>query len=211
MSAKPGAATGAGDLVPVEAARSASPVAHALLEAGVAEFARRGYHGTTTRNIAARAGLSPAALYVHFSSKEELLFAITRTAHELAHDVLAEAEASADDPVQRLRAVVSGLASFHAEHVEMARVGQYELPALTDAHRAEIAALRRRSTRLLRAPITDGVCDGAFVVSDVPGAALAVFSLCVDIARWYSPEGARTPESLGALYAELAVRMLQPG
>lgn len=197
-------------LVPVEAAGSTSPVAHALLEAGVAEFARRGYHGTTTRNIAARAGLSPAALYVHFSSKEELLFAITRTAHQLAHDVLADAEASAADPAQRLRAVVSGLASFHAEHVEMARVGQYELPALTEAHRAEIAALRRHSTRLLRAPIADGVRDGVFSASDVPGAALAVFSLCVDIARWYSPDGPRTPDSLGALYADLAVRMLLP-
>ena len=36
-----------------------------LLEAAVAAFADRGFHGTTTRDIATAAGLSPAAVYVH--------------------------------------------------------------------------------------------------------------------------------------------------
>ena len=45
-----------------------------LLAAALDAFAEEGYHGSTTRTISARAGLSPAALYVHFSSKSELLF-----------------------------------------------------------------------------------------------------------------------------------------
>ena len=53
-----------------------------LLAAAIEAFAAKGLHGTTTRDIAAGAGMSPAALYVHHRSKEELLFLISRAGHE---------------------------------------------------------------------------------------------------------------------------------
>ncbi|TDE18927.1 TetR/AcrR family transcriptional regulator, partial [Actinomadura sp. 6K520] len=39
-------------------------------------MAENGYHGTSVRDIAVRAGLSPGALYYHFESKQELLATI---------------------------------------------------------------------------------------------------------------------------------------
>src|SRR5689334_22341445 len=56
--------------------------ARRLMRAGLESFARRGYHATTTRDIATAAGMSPAALYVHFSSKAALLYEISRSGHE---------------------------------------------------------------------------------------------------------------------------------
>lgn len=41
-----------------------------LLEAAAAEFARRGYHATKISNIVAAAGLTQAAFYLYFPSKE---------------------------------------------------------------------------------------------------------------------------------------------
>jgi hypothetical protein len=35
-----------------------------------------------------------------------------------------------------------------------------------------------------------------------------VMSLCIDVARWYSPRGRRTPDEIGALYADLVLRMV---
>ena len=49
------------------------PVATRMLGAAVEAFAELGFHVTTTREIAAKVGLSPAAVYVHCRSKEELL------------------------------------------------------------------------------------------------------------------------------------------
>lgn len=43
-----------------------------LLEAALSEFAEKRFHGTTTHAIAAMAGISPAGLYIHHRSKEEL-------------------------------------------------------------------------------------------------------------------------------------------
>jgi AcrR family transcriptional regulator len=47
-----------------------------VLDAAAALFAERGYHGTSIRDIAARASMTPAAIYSHFASKSELLVAV---------------------------------------------------------------------------------------------------------------------------------------
>ena len=59
--------------------------ARRLLVAAVEAFAERGYHATTTRDIAGRAGMSPAALYIHYKTKEELLHRISRIGHAAGH------------------------------------------------------------------------------------------------------------------------------
>ncbi|MER6925669.1 TetR family transcriptional regulator, partial [Streptomyces spiralis] len=60
----------------------------------------------------------------------------------------------------------------------------------------------------VRGIIEDGVAAGEFDVLDVQGTTLAVLSLCIDVARWFSVNGPRTPEEVGALYADLVLRMV---
>lgn len=59
-----------------------------LIDAAVEVFAAKGFHATTTRDIAAAADMSPAAVYVHHRSKESLLYAISRTGHDLTLDLV---------------------------------------------------------------------------------------------------------------------------
>jgi AcrR family transcriptional regulator len=47
-----------------------------VLDAAARLFAERGYHGTSVRDIAAVAGITPGAIYSHFASKTELLVAV---------------------------------------------------------------------------------------------------------------------------------------
>ncbi|TGB09316.1 TetR/AcrR family transcriptional regulator [Streptomyces sp. MZ04] len=182
--------------------------ARRLLVAAVEAFAERGYHATTTRDIAGRAGMSPAALYIHYKTKEELLHRISRIGHDKALAIL---RAAADGPgtaAERLAAAVRSFVRWHAAHHMTARVVQYELDALGDEHRTEIVALRRRSDAAVRDMINDGVRAGEFDVPDVPGTTLAVLSLCIDVARWFNAAGHRTPDEVGALYADLVLRMV---
>jgi len=58
-----------------QASRRAATRARLLRAAGT-EFARRGYHGTSLDDVAARAGLSKGALYHHFESKEDLFLTL---------------------------------------------------------------------------------------------------------------------------------------
>jgi AcrR family transcriptional regulator len=180
-----------------------------LVSAATAAFAERGYHATTTRDIAARAGMSPAAVYVHHSSKEELLFLISRDGHDTALQVLREASPDDAEPFTRLRDTVRAFTLWHARHHTAARVVQYELAALSPAHRREIGARRRDIDQHMRDVITAGVDRGVFDVPDIPGTTLALLSLAVDVARWYRDDGRRSAESVADLYADLAVRMVR--
>lgn len=182
--------------------------ARRLLIAAVEAFAERGYHATTTRDIAGRAGMSPAALYIHYKTKEELLHRISRIGHDKALRVLRTAADGPGSAAERLADAVRSFVRWHADHHTTARVVQYELDALGEEHRTEIVALRRQSDAAVRDMINDGVRDGEFDVPDVPGTTLAVLSLCIDVARWFNVAGTRTPDEVGALYADLVLRMV---
>src|SRR3954463_3129414 len=104
--------------------------ARRLLTGAIAAFAERGFQATTTRDIASRAGMSPAALYVQYPSKERLLFEISLYGHRAALEILLAAN-TADTPADRLRAMVAAFTAWHAEHHTIARVVQYELAALS--------------------------------------------------------------------------------
>ncbi|MGX8909338.1 TetR/AcrR family transcriptional regulator [Streptomyces netropsis] len=182
--------------------------ARRLVTAAVQAFAERGYHATTTRDIAGRAGMSPAALYIHYKTKEELLYRISGVGHRLALDILCRAREGGGSPAERLAEAVRTFVRWHAEHHTTARVVQYELGALGEEHHKEIVGLRRASDAAVRAIIEDGVATGDFDVPDVRGTTLAVLSLCIDVARWFNADGKRTPDEVGELYAGLVLRMV---
>ncbi|MFI2510981.1 TetR/AcrR family transcriptional regulator [Streptomyces sp. NPDC018972] len=182
--------------------------ARRLLLAAVEAFAERGYHATTTRDIASRAGMSPAALYIHYKTKEELLHRISRIGHEKAVAILRAAARAEGSPGERLAEAVSSFVRWHAGGRTTARVVQYELDSLGPDARAEILGLRRQVDAEVRGIIEEGVRSGEFDVIDVQGTTLAVLSLCIDVARWFNVDGPRTPEEVGALYADLVLRMV---
>ncbi len=179
-----------------------------LLDAAVEAFAASGFAGTTTRDIAARAGMSPAAVYVHHATKEDLLFGISRRGHRSSLEIVRAADESADDPIGRVRAIVGEFSRWHAVNSRVGRIVQYEFDALTPEHRAEIAESRRGIEQIMRDALTAGVESGVMDVEDVKGTALAVLSLSIDLVRWYHPGGSVTPDDLAALHADLAVRMV---
>lgn len=178
------------------------------MHAAAQAFAEKGFHATTTRDIASGAGLSPAGVYVHFSSKEDLLFNLSRSGHAFALSMLNEALEGVHHPAERLAVAMNRFSAWHAEHYQLARVVQYEHQHLTPEHRTEVLALRKKIDAVLRGVLEDGVDQGVFEVADVGDTTLALSSMAVDVARWYSPTIKRTPAEIGATNAALALRLV---
>ena len=89
-----------------------------ILVAAKAVFGSLGYHGATTREIAAAAEVSEALLYQHFPTKRQLFEAvITRGAEDLSGR-LKEAQASDE----RVTAAVTAFFDFVEEEVALYRV-----------------------------------------------------------------------------------------
>ncbi|EGD53992.1 TetR/AcrR family transcriptional regulator [Gordonia neofelifaecis] len=179
-----------------------------LLDAALEAFAERGFHGTTTRDIASAAGMSPAAVYVHYRSKEDLLFELCRTGHLATIATVERADEPGAEPATRLSSVIRAFAERHAEGHTSARIVNYELAALAPDHRSEIVELRRDITRRVRAIVDAGVDAGAFDVDDPRTTTNSLLSMGIDIARWYSDRGPLDPQQIGDFYASLALRIV---
>lgn len=179
-----------------------------LREAAVLAFSRLGFHATTTRDIADAAGMSPAAVYVHYRTKEELLFAIARSGHEVTLRLVQAALDGADGPTEQLASAIREFVIHHARDHTTARVINYELGALTEAHGHEISRQRRQIDSLIRSTVETGVRAGEFDTPDPAKCASALLSMGIDLARWYRDDGGWTPEALGDFYADAALRMV---
>jgi AcrR family transcriptional regulator len=186
-----------------------SEVVRNLLTSAVRCFAANGYHATTTRDISTGVGLSPAALYVHFPSKELVLFEIIRTGHEraLAYILDGAVEDTADD-ADRLGVMISRYTAWHARHHVAARVCQYEHTSLTPEHYEQVTALRHQANEVFRQAVARGVRNGSFADIDVNRVVRGMLALSIDLVRWYRLDGNDSPEQLGDFYADLALRMV---
>jgi AcrR family transcriptional regulator len=177
-----------------------------LLDAAVRSFADRGFHGTSTRDIALAADMSPAVVYAHYATKEDLLFELSLDGHRSVHALLEAEVGRHRSSTDRLRAAATGFGRWHAEFHTLARVVQYELNALSELHLAEVAVLRRATQGLFAELVRDGVDQGVFHVADIDMTATSLTSLGIDVARWYRPTGAWTPEQIGRHHGLLALR-----
>jgi AcrR family transcriptional regulator len=180
-----------------------------LLMAALEAFATNGFAGSTTRQIAERAGMSPASLYVHYRSKSDLLFAIARTGHEGVLSEVTTATGRAIGPPAKLRAFVETFVIWHARFHTLARVCQYELRSLDGEQLEVITRLRRAFQWQVEEILQQGVNAGDFDVGDLRGTGRTILSLGIDVARWFRGQGSLLPEEVAALNADLVGRMVR--
>lgn len=180
-----------------------------LLLAALDAFADRGFEAATTRDIAQRAGMSPAAVYVHYRSKLDLLEEVIRIGHEAVLEETQAAMRERTAPDERIAAFVQAFSAWHARYATLARVTQYQLGSLPPDRFGGIRALRRTIERIVSNELERGMQDGRFDVADVQGTVFAILSLGADLARWYAPDRGRDPDSIGRLHADLVLRMLR--
>lgn len=92
-----------------------------ILRVAVSLFSQRGFRGTTTKEIAAAAGVSEAMVFRHFATKEELYAAILD--HKACSEGPIDPEMMVADALRRKddRAVFEGLALGALQHHEVDR------------------------------------------------------------------------------------------
>lgn len=108
----------------------------ALLRAGLRLFGRKGYEGTSTRELAALAKVNIGSITYHFGGKEGLHLAcadfIVETIQSVAEPALAEAEAadSAEAAEKRLEDAIGRIVSFVVASPEVGDFAQFLLREL---------------------------------------------------------------------------------
>jgi TetR/AcrR family transcriptional regulator, cholesterol catabolism regulator len=191
-----------------------SPLQRKLADAAIELFYARGALATTVREITGACGLTPGALYNHFSSKEHLLYVLVRDIHLQVDEQMAAVLASAGpDPAVQLASTVRFLVAHTAGFKKQSRVANREFTVLTGSRRAEIRAIRRQMRDRLTGILLDGAKQGAFSLvggNDKPAATLCsgtISNMCVHISEWTLEHYPLGIADLQDRYAQMALRL----
>ena len=135
-----------------------------VLHAAVALFAAHGVSGTSLQMIADRVGVSKAAVYYQFHSKEDIALEVIRPSIEDIARLIRIADAL-PDALQRRAVAVSGLVEMVVRHRQIA-VLFYGDPAIDQLVMSEpdFKAVADRLRELLEGPEPDAVDRIAFSV-----------------------------------------------
>jgi AcrR family transcriptional regulator len=184
-----------------------------VLRTALQLFMRHGYVGTSMRAIAEELGISAAALYWYFPSKEEIFASVLEMS--LADFWSAVKSAlTEDDPVRRLGQLVRAHVSWQLSQSDVARtfavnVGMRQLVGELPEERAgEIIGLEREYLSELRGILDEGKRRGQFSFADVKVTAFAVTTMCEYVHTWFNPGGEMGIEDVAAHYEKLALAMV---
>jgi len=96
-----------------------------ILELSASLFARHGYEGVSMRDVAAAVGLTQAALYYHFSDKDQLYLDAVAYEFGKRKAALKDMLAGNGTPWERLEHFVAGLARMMATDKDFLRLVQW--------------------------------------------------------------------------------------
>jgi len=176
-----------------------------ITDAAAKVFARRGYHGASTQDIADVLGIRQASLYYYFDSKEAALEAVCGYGHE-AYVARLESIACSDATVSDK--VVQVLLHHAApERLDFTLVFLRERRFLPEPARKRIRALERQYERAIQGIVEQGIASGEFRRDlDARMATLALLGLGNSAALWIGREPGTTIEGTTRAYAEMLVR-----
>ena len=179
----------------------------AIMRAAVAVMGEVGYEAASVRDMAARAGVSVAALYYHFPSKSDLLREFLDEAWEVSLARLQrQLRLAGDDPVAQLDMLVATIiaGNIHDDFAKLAsNVALRDYQRLDPPERAAIAKKHRRVRGMIEKVLANGVEQGAFTIDDPAMTARAILTLTNYLAKSLAAKG-RSKDAVIALIQPMA-------
>ena len=173
-------------------------------------FARRGYEGTSLRDIAEEAKITKAALYYHFPNKEALYHRIVLDSLRALIEHVRAAVDMAPSPIEKVRQFMLVSADFMDADRDswMAGSNAFWMGAETEP-RTLAVALRNEYEAMLRTCITEAINSGEFRKSNVAMTGRFLLSALNQISRWHNPKGAMSIREVIGQYLDMALHGLQ--
>jgi AcrR family transcriptional regulator len=104
-----------------------------IAQAAKAVFAERGYQGATLEEIAQRAGMSKATIYIYYKNKDDLFLQVVEELVNTAMAITAEEATTSKPPIDKLYAMVRRKMEFYERERDFFRI------YLNEKHGLEIA------------------------------------------------------------------------
>jgi AcrR family transcriptional regulator len=187
--------------------RKRTAIEEEVLRAAAKKFGKQGYQATTLDEIAAEAGISRAAFYLYFPSKEELL-------RRMYSQVIAASQAAiehivAEDlPVpEKLRRIIRHQVRYMATNIPLSQVFFSEIFNLRPEVGRWVKLANRAFGEVIERVVSEGVQKGELIPLHPKRFTYALMGMCNWMHRWYRPGGEWTPDTV----AEEFICILESG
>lgn len=155
-----------------------------VLKAAAHCFNRKGFSGTSLKDVANMLGLTDPALYYYVRNKEELVYLCYLRGADIGRDAMQRAIADGRTGLEQVRLYLR----YHIESM----VGEQgpiaimsEVPSLEPAHREEVLELSRKHSAGFEAMLERGIADGSIVPCNVRMTGNAIMGAINWIPKWY--------------------------
>lgn len=166
-------------------------------------FREKGYHGTSMQDIADAVGLQKGSLYLHITSKEDLLLDIVNRAHQDISEGLEAIYQLPLSPSEKLKQAIRHHTSFIARNREALWVLLEETRHLSPEKRKAVDTQLKRYTDIFASIIEEGMRIGQFRPLNLKIAAFSVLGMCNWLYRWYSRSGPLRPEEIADILSDI--------
>ena len=155
-------------------------------------FAHGGFAATSLMDIASAVGVSKAAVYHYFPTKQVIYEAIVTDLLQRLHDHVAAALPPESEPAaQRLQAAMRAHAEFFESNYTEYVTLLHGFGGLNRVVSDEERAIRKQYESLFRGIVSSGIASGAFREANAAVVALGALSMLNWMTRWFDPKGAR--------------------
>jgi AcrR family transcriptional regulator len=186
-----------------------------IVAAAAKVFKEKGYHQSTTEDIANEVGMLKGSLYYYIQKKEDLLYAVVEPPVRWMVCNLQEIAAmpcAAGTKVERL--VAAHLETFDAHYphifVYLQEVAQGMTLRPGDGAGAELHRLGKQYRELVEEIIAEGVRQGEFAADlDVRMAAFGLLGMCNWMHKWYRADGHLRPSDIARTFVAILLNGLR--
>jgi len=177
-----------------------------VLKAAASCFNRKGYSGTSLKDVSRILGLTDAALYYYVKNKEELVYLCYQRAADLGREAMQRGVKDGQSGLEQARLYIQ----YHVE-IMVGDKGPVaimsEIPSLKRGHRNEILEVSRKHSMGFEAILETGIADGSIGECDVRMTGNAIMGAINWIPKWYHGD-AKTAKGLVGGFPEILTKGL---
>jgi TetR/AcrR family transcriptional regulator, cholesterol catabolism regulator len=191
----------------ISVSRKRTAIEEEVLRVAADKFGKQGYQATTLDEIAAEAGISRAAFYLYFPSKEELLRRMYKQVIDTVQAAI-ERIVVEDLPVpEKLRRIIRHQVGYMVANIPLTQVFFSEIFSLPPELSRWVKLANRAFGAVIERVVNEGVQKGELRPLHPKRFTYALMGMCNWMHRWYRPGGEWTPDTV----AEEFIRILESG
>jgi AcrR family transcriptional regulator len=173
-------------------------------------FCKKGYEGSSMRDLSRASGMSLAGLYYYFESKERLLFLIQKhTFTTIVQRLKARLQGVVDSEARVRIFILNHLEYFLANQAAM-KVLSHEAEALKNGFAAEVAAIKREYYRIC-VGLLDELKRERGLEFSTRIAVLSLFGMMNWIYTWHNPRVDADAASIAGEMGDVFLRGVMAG